>query len=117
LAIIELLGDGGVGRPQRRQVVCDPAGSAAAEGIDLAQEIGAANPVHRLAGRRRRMGKTMARSSNVAGRRPMSAIMRAPQVENSRGSCPAYPRSSLDQVNEAMAALEKGEVARSVVVM
>jgi len=51
LAIIEPFADGGVGRRQRRQVVGDPADGAAAERVEPAKEVGAADPLHRLAGR------------------------------------------------------------------
>jgi hypothetical protein len=89
LAVIKLRGDGGVRGPQRRQVIGDPAGTAAASGSSRRRSASRRIRSTGSPGARRRMGRTMARSSSVAGTRPMSAIMRAPQVENRRGSCPA----------------------------
>jgi len=45
LAVIQRLGDGGVRGPQRRQVIGDPAGAAAAKGLEPAKERVAADPV------------------------------------------------------------------------
>jgi hypothetical protein len=51
LAIIERVGHGRVGRPQRRQMIGAPAGRAAAQRIEATEESIAPEPLHRLAGR------------------------------------------------------------------
>src|SRR2546422_789593 len=51
LAIIQVFGHRWVGDSERVSMVGHPADSAAAEGVELASQLGAADPVYRLAGR------------------------------------------------------------------
>ncbi len=51
MTIIEFVRHGGVGDLQRREVIGDPAGGPAAQGVELANEHRAPDPVDRLAGR------------------------------------------------------------------